>query len=318
MLKRLCMTAALVTLTALIYGHIDITGKTVKRPAAFKSVDQWPNYQNNANFSPLTQITPGNVSKLTTAWTFHYGGVTQPTGSLGLDFRFEVQPLIIGGIMYISTPGSSYDPNLKSTVTALEPETGKILWQFNAPRNIHGRGLAYWAGTATIAPRLFFATDKGYLMGIGLKTGELVSSFGNGGEVDVYKDVASDVVAEGRRDTFTLPNPLTVYKNLLIGGARPGEGLPPQPRGDIRAWDAITGKLVWDFHVIPQPGEPNHDDWSGDLWKDRSGANVWSTMVIDEQRGILFAPTGDANHAVPGKNLYSKERRFPRYYRREK
>jgi quinoprotein glucose dehydrogenase len=306
MLKRMGVMAIIVVGIATIYNRVDVAGQAAKKAVvAEKTVDQWPSYQYNANFSPLTQISPSNVSTLTQAWTFHYGGVTQSSGSLGLDYRLEVQPLIIGGIMYISTPGSPYDANLKSTVTALEPETGKILWQFNSPRNIHGRGLTYWPGTATIPPRLFFATDKGYLMGIGLKTGEPVHSFGNGGEVDVYKDVASDVVGESRRDTFTLPNPLTVYKNLLIGGARPGEGLPPQPRGDIRAWDAITGKLVWDFHVIPQPGEPNHDDWTGDSWKDRSGANVWSTMVVDQQRGILFAPTGDANHAVPGKNLYS-------------
>jgi quinoprotein glucose dehydrogenase len=268
-------------------------------------VNQWPKYQYNSNFSPLTQITPANVGQLTRAWMFNYGAGSLPAGNLGLDYRFEVQPLIIDGIMYISTPGSPRDPNVKSTVTALEPETGKILWQYASPRNIHGRALAYWPGTRTIGARLFFATDKGYLMGVGLKTGEPAASFGNGGVVDVYKDVASDVVGESRRDTFTLPNPLTVYRNLIIGGARPGEGLPPQPRGDIRAWDAITGKLVWSFHVIPQPGEPNHEDWTGESWKDRSGANVWSTMVVDEQRGILFAPTGDANHAVTGKNLYS-------------
>src|SRR6185369_5967985 len=192
--------------------------------------NQWPNYQNNSNFSPLTQITPANVGQLTKAWTFNYGGESSPSGSLGLDFRFEVQPLIIDGIMYVSTPGSPTNSELKSTVTALEPETGKVLWQFKAPRNIHGRGLAYWAGTPTVPARLFFATDKGYLMGIGLKTGEPVATFGKGGEIDVYKDVASDIVGESRRDTFTIPNPVTVYKNLLIGGARPAEGLPPQPR----------------------------------------------------------------------------------------
>jgi glucose dehydrogenase len=268
-------------------------------------VTQWPAYQYNSNYSSLTQVTPANVAQLTRAWTFNYGAGSLPAGNLGLDYRFEVQPLIIDGVMYVSTPGSPRDPNVKSTITALEPETGKVVWQFTSPRNIHGRGLAYWPGTAAIGGRLFFATDKGYLMAVGLKTGELIGSFGNGGEVDVYKDVASDLVGESRRDTFTLPNPLTVYKNLIIGGARPGEGLPPQPRGDIRAWDAITGKLVWSFHVIPQPGEPNHEDWTADSWKDRSGANVWATMVVDAQRGILFAPTGDANHAVTGKNLYS-------------
>src|SRR5579872_1947957 len=79
--------------------------------------DQWPVYQYNSNFSPLKQITPENVSKLTEAWTFHYGAGSKPSGSIGLDYRFEVQPLIVGGVMYISTPGSPSDPNLKATIS---------------------------------------------------------------------------------------------------------------------------------------------------------------------------------------------------------
>ncbi len=276
-------------------------------PAQRQSADQWPVYQNNSNFSPLTQITPENVSKLAEAWTFHYGAGSQDAGSLGLDFRFEAQPLIIGGVMYISTPGSPRDSSLRSTISAIEPETGRVLWQYHAPRNIHGRGLAYWPGTRNVGPRLYFASDKGYLMSLDLKTHELAQDFGNKGSVDAYIGVVSEKVGETRRDTFTLPNPVAVYKNLLISGARPGEGSPPQPRGDVRAWDAITGKLVWAFHVIPQPGEPNHEDWSGDTWRDRSGANTWSTMVVDQERGIVFVPTGDSNHAdtAPGKNLYA-------------
>jgi hypothetical protein len=65
------------------------------------------------------------VNKLKVGWTFHYGGPSMPSGGLGLDFRFEVQPLVIGGVMYISTPASPYVPELKSTVTALEPKPGR-------------------------------------------------------------------------------------------------------------------------------------------------------------------------------------------------
>jgi glucose dehydrogenase len=275
-------------------------------PVQKRGVDQWPTYQHNGNYSPLTQITPANVSNLTRAWVFNYGGGTHPSGNVKLDYRFEVQPLIVGGVMYISTPASELNPDLKSTVTALEPETGKVLWQYTSPRRIHGRGLAYWPGSGATGPRLYFATDQGYLMGLDMKTHELAQNFGQQGEIDAYAGVVSEKVGESRRSTFTVPNPVAVYKNLLIGAARPGEGLPPQPRGDFRAWDANTGKLVWTFHSIPQPGEPNHDDWPGDTWRDRSGANTWSTMTVDEERGLVFAPTGDANHAdAPGKNLYA-------------
>ena len=275
-------------------------------PGQKPAPDQWPNYQHNSNFSPLSQITPQNVSQLKQAWVFNYGTGSSPSGNLELDYRFEVQPLLINGVMYVSTPASPTDADFKSTVSAIEPETGKVLWKYTSPRRIHGRGLAYWPGSGAVGPRLYLATDKGYLMSLDIHTHELAQNFGKRGELDAYVGVASEKVGESRRSTFTVPNPVTVYKNLIISAARPGEGLPPQPRGDIRAWDAVTGKLVWDFHVIPQPGEPNHDDWPGDSWKDRSGANTWSTMTIDEERGILFAPTGDANHSeTPGKGLYA-------------
>ena len=291
----------LVSLAVVVAGGLD-GQKTAKAP-----VDQWPNYMNNSDFSPLSQITPQNVSRLTEAWTFHYGAGFWPSVSfVDLDYRLEVQPLLVNGVMYISTPASEQDPNLQSTITALQPETGKVLWQYKSPRRIYGRGIAYWKGNGTVGPRLYFGTDKGYLMALDLQTHEPADDFGTDGQVDVYIGVASDVVGESRRDTFTIPNPVTVYKNLLISGARPGEGEPPEPRGDIRAWDAVTGKLVWDFHTIPWPGEANHDDWTGDTWKDRSGCNVWSSLIADEENGLVFGATGDSNHAdtAPGKNLY--------------
>jgi glucose dehydrogenase len=267
--------------------------------------EQWPNYQHNSNFSPLTQITPENVNRLTKAWTFNYGaGTAENVPFVGLDYRFQVQPLVIDDVMYFSTPASERDPNLLSTVTALEPETGKMIWQYKSPRRIHGRGLAYWKGTGAVGPRLFFATDKGYLMGLDIKTGKLASGFGNSGEVDAYIGVVSDAVPASRRDTFTIPNPVTVYKNILITGARPGELPPPQPRGDIRGFDAVTGKQVWAFHTVPLLGEKHHEDWPGDTWKDRSGCNVWSNLTADESTGLVFGATGDANRAVTGSNVY--------------
>jgi quinoprotein glucose dehydrogenase len=300
-MRRTLIAFGLVGVTVLAIGHLRAQG-----PANVPA-DQWPNYQHNSNFSPLTQITPANVSRLTKAWTFNFGGGTQESWEfVSLDYRFQVQPLLIDGVMYLSTPASLWDPSVSSTVTALEPETGTVIWQYQSPRRIHGRGIAYWQGNGSVGPRLYFATDKGYMMALDMKTGELADGFGNGGEVDAYVGVASEVVGEKSRDTFTIPNPITVYKNLLVTGARPMEGSPPQPRGDIRAWDAVTGQLVWSFHTIPWPGEANHEDWTGDTWKDRSGCNVWSNLTADEANGMVFGATGDSNHAntAPGKNLY--------------
>lgn len=273
---------------------------------AQRSTDQWPNHQHNSNFSPATQITPENVARLVPAWTHHYGGGTMADGGfVALDYRFEVQPLHVGDTLYISTPASMTHPDLKSTVTALEPETGRVIWKYESPRRIHGRGLAYWPGNGTVGPRLFFATDQGYLVGLDARTGRRAEGFGQGGEIDVYVGVVSPEVGESRRGTYTVPNPVAVYRNLLIAGARPGELPPPQPRGDIRAFDAVTGAQVWAFHVIPQKGEANYGTWPEEAITDRSGANMWSTMTVDEERGLVFAPLGDANRPVPGDNLYT-------------
>src|SRR5690606_12763488 len=69
----------------------------------------------------------------------------------------------------------------------------------------------------------------------------------------------------------------------------------PGPRGDIRAFSARTGRLQWTFHVLPRPGEPNPSDLEPVDVPDLSGANVWSTMTLDPENGILFATTGDIN-----------------------
>jgi len=270
--------------------------------------DQWPAYGGggaNMNWSTLTQITPRNVARLRQKWTYRYGAGRSELGDLGIDYRFEITPLIIGGVMYISTPASPNNPDLKASVTALNPETGALLWKYESPLNIHGRGLAYWRGDATTAPRLFFGTDRGYLMAVDVTTGQLAPDFGLNGRIDAYVGVASEVVGESRRSSFTLPNPATVYENLVITGARPGESGPPAPRGDIRAWDARTGRLVWSFHTIPMPGEPNSETYVGDEWRDMSGANAWSTMSLDEKAGIVYAVLGDANGDASGPQLYS-------------
>jgi quinoprotein glucose dehydrogenase len=124
-MRRILVLSGLVC-TALFIGRVH-----AQKPA----LEQWPNYQHNSNYSPLTQITPENVGRLTKAWTFNYGaGTVESVPFVGLDYRFQVQPLVIDDVMYISTPASERDPNLPSTVTALEPETGKLIWQYKSPR----------------------------------------------------------------------------------------------------------------------------------------------------------------------------------------
>ncbi|HUH10827.1 MAG TPA: hypothetical protein VLZ73_09770, partial [Brevundimonas sp.] len=119
----------------------------------------WRSYGQNpgaTNFSPLTQITPDNVGQLKRAWTFRYGGGTDDEGDRGLDHRWEVTPLVIDGVMYVSTPTNPNLPDLKATITALSPETGEVLWKWESDRNIHGRGIAWWPGDDSHGPRIIF------------------------------------------------------------------------------------------------------------------------------------------------------------------
>jgi quinoprotein glucose dehydrogenase len=102
-----------------------------------------------------------------------------------------------------------------------------------------------------------------------------------------------------------------MYEDLILLGGRTTENGGPGPAGDVRAFDIHTGKLVWTFHSIPQPGEPNYPGgWAGDSAKERSGVNVWGLMTVDARRGIAYlpfgAPSGDAfGGDRPGDNLYS-------------
>jgi glucose dehydrogenase len=247
----------------------------------------WPSRDGDPGgqrYSTLKQITPSNVAQLTTAWTFD-------TGTPAL----QVTPLVVGGVMYIGAG---------STVYALEPETGTVLWKSQFPAAVSRRGVAYWPGSGAVLPRLFFgAGDR--LVAIDAKTGEAVPSFGDNGSADLKTAIKGDV--DGR---IALLSPPAVYKNIIITGGNNGEQNPSVGLyGDIRGWDAITGKLLWSFHTVPRPGEPGIETWEGDSWKNRSGTNMWSFFTVDVERGLVFVPTGSPTSDYfgadrKGNNLY--------------
>lgn len=247
----------------------------------------WPSFGRDpgaARFSPLKQIHAGNINRLQRAWTFH-------TGKPGS----ESVPVVVGGVMYVAGANGLF---------ALEPETGKQLWHYPAEQ-VALRGLAYWPGSRAVRPRVY-AGVKGGMVALDAATGRPAPGFANEGLLDLRKGVADDL--PGAR--LSLQSPPVVFRGLVIAGSANGEGSPSTGAyGDIRAWDAATGKLVWTFHTVPRPGEPGADTWPEGGWKQRAGTNAWGFLSVDEARGIVYVPLGS-----PTSDFYGADRHGDNLY----
>ncbi len=222
-------------------------------------------------YSPLKEINTGNVSKLTQAWTYSLASAPAPGGGRGRAvFASAATPIVIGGVMYLPAG---------SRVLALEADTGQEIWTYQLENGqASTRGVAFWPGDGQNPPRIIF-TSGNNLIALNAKTGKIDPGFGKEGSVDMVVPYSG------------VP---TIYKNVVMVGASVGE-VPIGPSGDSRAFDARTGAKMWEFHSVPQPGEPGHDTWLNDGWKGRSGVNIWGWyMTVDEERGIVYMPFGGA------------------------
>jgi quinoprotein glucose dehydrogenase len=263
----------------------------ISAPLALAQSPEWPAYGHDpggARYSPLKQIDTTNVSRLQRVWTYH-------TGDAG---NFETTPIIVDHVLYFSTP--------RQRVIALDSETGREIWTFDArARTREHRGVAYWRGDAQTAPRIFFGTSDGRLMALDAKTGRTASGFGDNGTIDLRAGVA-----EGYGDAqYGITSPPAIWRNLIIVGPSTQETVSRGPSGDARAFDARTGKLVWRFHTVPQPGEPGSDTWGPNGWKDRAGPSLWGPITVDAERGMVFLPVGN-----PADSFYGADRKGTNLY----
>jgi quinoprotein glucose dehydrogenase len=290
----------------------------------------WRTYGNDPGhqrFSTLTQITTENVSQLTKAWEFD----TKVPGR-----KWQNTPVVIDDVMYITLQNGG--------VVALEPETGKEIWRYETPvRGRSVRAVAYWPGDKDAGPRLLYGAGD-QLHALDPKTGKLIESFGVKGIADAHpgrrptpgsRPPSTDIErpsappgagAGGARggppgrggrgggggfggSGFSFSSPPAIYRNLAIYGGSEGEGAVVGPPGDPIAIDVKTGKVVWRFHAVPQPGEPNFSSW-GEGYKDRGGPAIWGLITVDTERGLVFLPTGNPGGSFyggdrPGDNLYA-------------
>ncbi len=239
----------------------------------------WPMYRGDlagTGYSQLKQINTGNVTDLKQVWSYQWA----------VHGSSEVTPIVVNSVMYMPAGHK---------IVAVDADTGKEIWSYDvthdqpSPRNV-----AYWPGDKNDPPRIIFTTFGRHIIELDAATGKPVASFGDDGvlQLDVGYDGAP-----------------TIYKNTMFIGANTG-ALPVGPPGDPRALDVKTGKLLWEFHTVPRPGEVGNDTWLNGSWKGRSSTNVWSLyFAVDPKTDSLFLPVSGPppnyyGGGRPGDNLF--------------
>jgi len=310
--RLLCLIAALVGISTGMSGQD--RGGASRQPST--AAGDWPYYTadlRGAKYSPLDQINAGNFRTLEVAWRFK-------TDMLGPrpEYKLEGTPLAINGVLY--TTGGT-----RRSVVALDGKTGELIWTHSlregkraavAPRQLSGRGLSYWTDGRG-DDRVVYVTTGYRLVELRAKDGSLVSSFGDGGIVDLKKGAV-----KGKGDQIDLEtgeigvhSTPAIVKDVIIVGSSFREGATVgthnNTKGLVRAFDARTGKLLWTFNTIPRPGDFGNDTWENESWAINGNTGVWTQITVDEDLGLVYlpveTPTSDfyGGHR-PGNNLFAE------------
>ena len=246
----------------------------------------WPDYAGgpaSSRYVASTHITKSNVHRLAIAWTYPYG----ETG---------FNPIVVRGVVY--------GRGRNGSIVALDAKTGREIWIRENMQTMTARGMNYWESRDGKDRRLIFSMTD-YLQQLDAATGQTIFAFGKDGVVDLRDGLGRDPATVGRIQSG---NPGKVFENLILLGASTGEAYMSPP-GDLRAYDVVTGKLAWQFHTVPRPGEFGYDTWPKDAYKYVGGNNTWGEISVDEKRGIAYFPTGSPTYDYygadrPGANLF--------------
>ena len=242
--------------------------------------------EDGAQYSSLKQVNRSNVMQLKPMWTV----------STGDDADYAFNPLVIGDTLYALAE--------KDHILALDAATGRQKWSHIIHAKtplLTNRGLTYWQSKDGSDARLIFAADNA-IQEIDARTGESIHAFGKEGRIDLREGLGRDPESLTVVQSY---NPGRVFENMVIFGSATNEEYRSGP-GDIRAYDVITGRLVWTFHTVPHPGEIGYETWPKDAWKTVGGANAWSGMALDSKRGILYVPTASPKYNFYGANRAGK------------
>jgi quinoprotein glucose dehydrogenase len=255
------------------------------------------------HFSELTQIDRDNVAHLELAWE-HKSGDFHPGSADHAPTWFQATPLVVNGTLYYNTPFMR--------IFALDPETGEERWVFDAglvdrsvegPYPLAGRGVAYWEEAAPRAGRacqrrILFGTRDSELIAIDADTGRPCEDFGQAGRV-ALREGLEDALPSW--EYYPTSPPLVMNDLVILGALVADNRRVDAPSGVVRAFDARTGDLVWAWDPVPPgwgEGVPPGERYA------RGTPNVWSILSGDEERGLVFVPTGNA-----APDAYAGERR---------
>jgi glucose dehydrogenase len=264
-------------------------------------------------YSPLDQINAGNFNDLEVAWRFK-------TDNLGSrpEYKLEGTPLVVDGKLY-TTAGT------RRSVISLDAATGELIWVHrypegvrgaNAPRQLSGRGLAYWSDGRGDS-RILYVTPGYRLIALDAKTGQPIKSFGKDGIVDLKVGVVFGTGQPIDLETgeIGLHSTPTIVKDTVLIGSAMKEGMTVKTsnntKGLARAFDVRTGRLIWTFHTIPKPGEEGNDSWLDNSWGINGNTGVWTQITVDEELGLVYLPVESPSSDYyggkrPGKNLFGE------------
>jgi len=308
-LPRLLLTGVLAAAIAPLAGQA---------PAARPSImnGEWPDYSGDLRgwrYSPLDQINASNFNQLQVAWRFK-------TDNLGPrpEYKLEGTPVMVKGMLY--TTGGT-----RRSVISLDGRTGELNWAHSlregrraavSPRQLSGRGVSYWTDGKG-DERVVYVTTGYQLVELDARTGALIPSFANKGVLDLKVGVVKGVDQQIDLESGEIgvhSTPAVVGDTIIVGSSfREGATVSTHnnTKGLVRAFDVRTGKQIWRFNTIPNPGEYGHETWQNDSWAVNGNVGVWTQISVDEELGLVYLPveTPTSDHYGghrPGNNLFAE------------
>jgi quinoprotein glucose dehydrogenase len=264
------------------------------------AASDWPAYGGGAGlrYAPLAEIDRGNLARLERVWVHHSGDFSDGGGAVPSTSAYQATPILVDETLFSCSPFNR--------IFALDPESGEERWVYDPGVDLSGhyanqlicRGVASWldprAAAASEQPcrrRIFTATNDARLIALDAATGRPCEDFGSAGEVDLESGVGE----MRRRGEYQVTSPPAVIRDLVVVGSAVADNQRVNaPSGVVRAFHARSGTLRWAWNPLPEAFEPLPGQRAGDAGYVLGSANVWAPMSVDEERDLIFLPTGNS------------------------